>query len=287
MKYLSVAITVIFVIIIIAAISKVGNKSVNDSLTSSQKAESTVISEQTISNSKLLTKDEFEQMYSNPDNFTGRTVEFYAKIFIEPEKDDKGIYMQAHANDDLNKNTLIGYPDNKVDLKRNDVIHVWGVVLKKVTGQNAFGAEVNAPMIRATKIEKADYATAFVPAIKTIQVNQEQNQYGYILKIGKVEIADKETRVYVNIQNHSQNKISFYSFNTKMVQGNRQLKEQSNYEENYPKIDSELLPDIVADGVLTFEPVNLDGGNIKIVLEGSSDNYENTFKPFVFDVPLK
>lgn len=234
-----------------------------------------------------LTKDEFVQLYSDSSKLIGRNVDFYAKIFVEPEKDDKGTYIQAYANNDNSKNTMIGINDAKLDVKNNDIIHVVGTVGKEFEGKNAFGATLKAPSIVASKIEKTDYATAFAPTIKTIQVNKEINQNGYILKLNKIEVAEKETRLYINLNNTTKDKVSFYSFNTNVVQGNKQFKELSNYDETVPKIDSDILPGVVQDGILIFEPVQADGENLKVICEGGSSNYNLHFDPFTFDAALK
>lgn len=239
-------------------------------------------------NSKPLSKEELEQMYTNPDKFKGRTVDMYAKIFVQPEKDDKGTYLQAYADPKATtKNTLIQIRNPKLDVKNNDVIHVTGRVQKSFEGENALGGTVDAPIITADKIEKADYAKAFAPAIKTIEINKEINQNGYKFKLNKVEIAKDETRAYVTITNSSKDKISFYSFNSKLVQGSKQIKEDDNYEANYKKVNDEILPGVKEEGIVLFEKVDVKGDNLKLHFEGSSDNYEVEFKPFVFEAKLK
>lgn len=237
--------------------------------------------------SKPLTKDEFEQMYSNPDNFKGKTVDFYATVFTTPEKDDKGTYLQAWADKEHSKNTLITVADPKLDVKQDDIIHVVGTVEKKYEGKNAFGAKITAPVITASKVEKSDYATAFDPAVKKIDLNKEINQNGFIVKINKVELGKEETRVYLTITNSAKDKFNFYTFNGNAVQGTKQFKPKDNYEAKYPKLNSEILPGVTEEGVMCFEPMDPNGENIKIILEGSSDNYKIKIDPYNFEVPLK
>lgn len=236
---------------------------------------------------KLLTAVEFEQMYSDISKFKGNKVDFYAKVFTQPEKDDKGTYFQCYANNNNNLNTMVGIGDPKSDVKEGDIVHIIGTIKDKFEGENGFGAKIVAPIISADKIEKADYATAFAPAIKTVELNKEINQHGYIIKVNKVEFAKQETRVYLTITNNSKDKISFYSFNTKATQGNKQFEIKDNYDTNYPELKSEILPNIKEDGIITFQPMNPDGENVKLILEGNSDNYDLDFKPFTFDIPSK
>lgn len=238
--------------------------------------------------SKPLTKEEFQQMYSDPDKFKGKAVDFYAKIFTDPEKDDKGTYIQAWLNPkDSSNNVLIRIADSKLDVKRDDIIHVVGTVEKKFEGKNAFGATITAPVITASKIEKTDYTTAFDPALKTVTLDKEINQNGYVIKISKVEFSKEETRVYLSVTNNAKEKFSFYKYEANAVQGSKQLKLKDNYQEKLPDIKTEILPGVKEEGVLSFEPMDINGDNVKIILEGSSQNYEIKIEPYSFDVPLK
>lgn len=50
-----------------------------------------------------LTDQEFVQMLSDPKRFKGRNVEYYALVFVAPERDDKGVYLQAYAEPSTTK----------------------------------------------------------------------------------------------------------------------------------------------------------------------------------------
>lgn len=239
-------------------------------------------------NATPLNKEEVVQMYSDPNKFKGRGIDLYAKVFTEPEKDDKGTYLQVFADPkNSTKNSLIKVTDPKLDIKKDDIIHVVGKIEKKFEGKNTLGGEVIAPVIVADKCEKVDYAVAFSPAIKTIKVDKEINQNGYVLKLNKVEIAKEETRAYVTITNTAKDKINFYSFNSKLTQGSKQIAESDNYDANYKQIQSEVMPGIKEEGIVLFKQVDSKGDNLKLHFEGSSENYELTFKPFEFDIKLK
>lgn len=258
----------------------------NDDVSSQQQDESDAVLEEDYSAKPPLSKNEFEQMFSDPKKFKGRAVDFYAKIFIEPEKDTNNTVLQVYANNDNSKNTIVWVNEN-INLKNGDIIHIIGTVKDKFEGENAFGGKVIAPLILATKIELSDYATAFAPSLKTVELNSEQSQHGLIIKIGKIEFAEDETRIYVKIVNNTKWNASFYSFNVKMTQGNKQHETIYNYDEELPEIKSEILPGITEEGIILMEPVDINGENIKIILEASSDNWELNYSPYTFDVRLK
>lgn len=270
----------VFLVIILTTLAACSSTSTGNNSNASNDSSSKI-------DTKPLSKDEFVAMYSDVKKYKGRKVDFYAKIFTEPERDSKGTYFQCYANNKNNLNTAVGISDSKFDIKNDDVVHIVGTVSDSMSGKNALGGEVSAPVIKADKIEKSDYATAFSPAIKSIDVNKEINQNGYLMKLNKVEIAVEETRIYITITNNTSSKINFYEFNSKLTQGSSQFDEESNYESNYQKVNSDILTGVKSDGVLTFKAVNPAGDNLKIILEGSSDNYEVQFKPFQFDISLK
>ncbi|MGV3487127.1 MAG: DUF4352 domain-containing protein [Tuberibacillus sp.] len=233
---------------------------------------------------KLLTKDEFQKMLSNPKKYKGANVDFYAKIFVEPEKDDKGTYLQAFTNpDDSEGNVIIGIKNPNLEVKVDDIIHVVGKVKDSFSGENAFGGTIEAPMILADKIEKSDYATAFAPALKTVAINKEQDQHGYKMKLTKLEIAENETRIFYVITNTTKDKVEFYDFNAKLVNGNKQydIKDDAF---NYPENQSEILPGVKTEGMLAYPKLEQTSGNLKLNMEVSSDNYELDFHPFQFEI---
>lgn len=233
----------------------------------------------------LLTKEQFLQLYSNPEKFKGSKVDFFAKIAFPVEKDEDGTYIQAYNDpDNYERNTIIGINDPNLDVKEGDIIHVKGEVSDKFEGENMMGADLTLPGILASSIEKTDYATAFAPAIKTIEVNEEKNQHGYKMKISKIEIAENETRVYVEINNETDSNISFYGFNTKLVQGNSQYETQDNYEAEYPEVQSDVLPEVTTNGIVVFPAIDPELGEVKLISEVSSDNYDLDFKAFTFNI---
>ncbi|HDR5354208.1 TPA: DUF4352 domain-containing protein [Bacillus thuringiensis] len=233
---------------------------------------------------KVLTKEEFEKMYSNPKEYKGKKVDFYARVFVQPEKDKDGTYIQGWAGLNNSMNTVIAIKDTKLDVKVEDIIHVKGEVKDTFEGKNGFGASLKTPLILASSIEKSDYATAFAPAKKAIEVNQEQTQNGYKISIKKIELADNETRVLFSIKNEAAAKFSFYEFKSSLVVNGQQFERTDNYEAKYPKIPDDLLPGVTADATLAFPKLPVDKGEIQISLEGSSENYELEMKPFNFKI---
>ena len=241
--------------------------------------------------SKTLTNEEFSQiLIDGVANSKGSGVDFYAKAFNTTLLDGKQVIqawtdgkqaIQAWtdiANSDKNIMIISDYKTSG-----DEYIHVKGTITGTATGQNAFGGELSAPIIGSATIEKASYIDAVSPTIKTVDVNKEIDQHGLIVKLQKIEIAKNETRLYFEVINNSKGKASFYSFNSKLVQGDKQFEEAGNYDADYKEIQNELLPGIKSDGVISFEPIDTSAGKLTVISEARSDDYMIDFTPYTFN----
>lgn len=233
---------------------------------------------------KVVTQQEMQKIVTDPNAHKGEAIKFYGRVFIEPERDKKGVYLQVHTlNKGRDGNTLIAVNDPNLQVKQGDVVLVEGTIEKEFKGENMVGGTITAPVVKAKSVTKAEYKDAFSPTKKAIDVNQKVSQNGYDITVNKIEITDEETRVYVTAANNSGAKVSFFTYNAKIIQNGQQLERDNNYEAAYKEMPSELLTGVTADGVLVFKKI-AESGSLQIVLEGSSDNYEIRMKPFQFTV---
>jgi hypothetical protein len=271
----------LLILLFVLSITLVGCSSEESSRNDS--AEKVVKNEEKAKNAEVLSKEEFEKMYTNPKEYKGSVVEFFAKIFVEPEKDSDGTYLQAYVDNNSDRNIIIAIKDPNLDVKSEDIIIVKGTVNDVFEGENLMGGKITAPMILADSIEKSDYASAFAPSLKTVDINQEIDQHGYLLKVNKMEVAANETRFYISIQNNTQSTISFYDFNSKLIVENKQLETKDNFDSDYPELQSDILPGIVTEGIIVFPSV-AETGNVKLYLEGSSEDWDLDLNPFQFEI---
>lgn len=237
---------------------------------------------------KLDTED-YEKLYSDPKKYKGYEVEITGKVFAEPEKDEKGTYIQLWADpENAEKNTLVAINDSKFKVKTDDYVKVKGIVKDEFKGENAFGGTITAPVILAKNIEVVDYLTAVSPTLKEIKVDKEINQHDIKITLQKIEIANNQTRVYMKIKNDTKEKASFYSDSAKLIVGNKQLEEEYVDSETtgLQQIQYEILPSIETEGVIVYPAIDLSGNTIKLNVEASSDNYDLDFKPYIFEVSI-
>lgn len=238
-------------------------------------------------NTSLLRQEEFKEMFSDPNKFKGRSVDFYAKVFVTPRNDTEMTYIQAYSDPETSsENSMIQIKDTPINIKNGDTIHVVGKVEKEFDSENAFGGNVSVPLITASKIEKADYGTAFEPAITTMSVNKEIDQNGYVIKVNTVNFAKNNTRVYLTVTNNSKNQIYFNTNSARATQGDKEFNIDVG-NENYPELDTKILPGVKEDGVVVFKPMNPNASSTKFVFTGSSYDYNLEFNPFTFEVDMK
>lgn len=284
---------VLLLVVVIAALAGGGSsrtgKATSTGSTSAHTASGSVATTSKPTTTLVASKEHFDRsnwavLVSDPNAHKGATVEFVGRVFVAPEKDAKGVYLQVYADPrNLDWNTLVMYPDPSASVKRDDYVHITGVVQGEFTGTNLMGGTVTAPMVMAETLEVVDALAAAPAAVRTAELEETQEQNGISITVHRVEFADEETRVLITVANGSDSKASFYSFNSKAVQGDAQYDADYGFGVDYPEVNSELLPGVKSKGVLLFPPMD-PRQELTLYLEAGSDNWELDFEPYVFVV---
>lgn len=230
-----------------------------------------------------LKGDEIKTLYTTPETFKDRYVEIVGRVFTAPEFDDEGVSVQMWADIENNENNTIVYiQDKDFDVKQDDYVRIVGKVGDVFEGTNAFGGTVTAPILAAKEYEVISYKDALMPTLKTIDVNETQTQYGYSVTLQKIEFAEKETRVFVKVENRGSDTFNVYSFNAKITQNGRQYGEQDNWEAEYPEIQSGLLVGNTTEGIIAFPKLN--DGEFSVIIDANSENWEEEIEPYTFNI---
>lgn len=275
----SIVIFSLFVVLLLAACGESG--STNEA--------SVEANEETEANSKeVLAEEDFDKMYSNPKEYKGYEVEFTGQVFVDPERDDSGVYLQVYAKpEQFEQNTIVAYEDSNFDVKVDDFVKVIGIVKDEFEGENLMGGTITAPFIEATSIEVVDYITAVAPTIKEVVVDETIDQHGMEVTLQKIEFAEVETRVYMKITNNTNETVYFDGFGAKLISGSTQYETKDNFGSGLPELPFDILAGIEAEGVLTYPAIEEQSGTFTLHAEGYSDNWELDFKPYVFEVEVE
>lgn len=228
-----------------------------------------------------ITKDEMDEFYSDPDSFTGRTIELTGQI-SDVEKDGTTVYLQMyHDIENYDENTVIIYEnDKKTKFKDDEYIKVEGSVDGEFKGENILGGEVTAPQITADKVEKISVIDAF-PASKTVEVDKTITKGKYSVTLEKVDWTDDETRVYLTVKNDGSSTFESYPDQGVIVQDSKQYEINDKY--RYDSPSSEIKAGATSEGVVAFDKI--DKSDFTYSFEGYDNDYNEL--EFKFDVTVK
>ncbi len=230
-----------------------------------------VISEekQTDKTYETLTKEEIEQLYTNPNAYKDRSVTLSGKVgLIEHRKNSIVLEMLGDPTIS-NTSTIVAYTGPTADVKSGDFVKVNGT-MNSAMGKN--------PLIYADSIEVVGYIDALSPTIKSVDIQETQTLNGHSITVEKVEFAQTETRIYLTAQNDGERQFYIFSSQTKIVQNGKQYGYQYNPVANYPEIQTGLLPGATTEGIITFPP--LDMCDFKVAFEDSRINL------YIFDIKV-
>jgi hypothetical protein len=199
-----------------------------------------------------FTNSNFITLFSKPNGYLGATVDLTGKVSNFPEA---GL-LQMYVGGAVSQDAVVHYNDSFLFVQ-DDCVRVTGVVEEEFAGTNAFSAIRIVPSISARTIDKVDCTQAINPAVKTVSLEKTQIKGGIKVVFHKVELSDKNTRVYLTVENlNKKTGIGFYDFNSKALQGKKQYSTTYSYDVEYPQIKSDIPSGIEENGVVLFDPLD-------------------------------
>lgn len=194
----------------------------------------------------------FAILFANPDNYQGSTVDLTGKVANFPEV---GL-LQMYVDGAVSHDAVVHYNASFV-FSEDDCVKVTGIVEEQFYGTNMFSATRIVPSISARTIEKIDCTQAINPALKTVVLEKTQVKGGIKVVFHKVEFSDKNTRVYLTVENlNKKASVGFYDSDAKAMQGKKQYSTTYSFDVTYPQIKSDIPPGIEENGVILFEPLD-------------------------------
>lgn len=221
------------------------------------------------SSNETFHRSNWDLLATDPDAHKGASVDFVGRVFVTPERTDKGVALQVWEDPQHSENnTIVGYGDPNLRVARDDYVHVVGTVKGGFKGKNAFGAEVTGPLIVANTVDVVDATAAAPPAIGT-RGPRSDSQAGITVTVSKVEFAASETRVFMEVSNASGSDASIYVFSMKAVQAGTQY--DAKFSSDYSEISNDLVSGASTSGVVVFPSMN-PHGDLTLIVEVNSDN---------------
>ena len=210
-------------------------------------------------NTSALNESEISAAYSDPNSFKGRTVKNLTLHVFNTDKDGDIVAVQGWQDiKNTNNNTVVVIKNLKVDVNYDDFIRVSGKITGKFKGENAFGGDVSALQIEATKLEKIKSYEA-IEAEKVKKVGTSAEKGGVTVTVNKVDFTKDETRVYLDIKNNQSNKVNIYANQAKILQNGQQYEENLNTSYMYYKdgnLSTDIQPGATTSGVVVFQKID-------------------------------
>ena len=226
--------------------------------------------------------EEIKSLYTDSTPFKNHCAELIGSVF-RVEKTEDGVAVQMWTDiENSNQNTVVYIYDTEFEVHEGEYLKVLGIIGDDFEGENAFGGEISAVTIDAKKAEIVSYSDALSPTLHTKTIHQTQTQYGYSITLEKLEFAENETRAYLKMENNGSDAFSLFTFDSKLSQNGKQYAEESNWDADYPELETDLLPGNHTEGVIVFP--KLEDAPFTLRLEGCSDNFDETVAPFIFEV---
>ncbi|MDD5700699.1 MAG: hypothetical protein PHU23_01510 [Dehalococcoidales bacterium] len=173
--------------------------------------------------------------------------------------------------------------DKSLELKENSWIKLKGELNQYWKTENLIGAELVLPVVVASEVNITTRSEG-ISAIVTVVSGESITQNGLTITIDKLEIAAPETRVYIKAENNSNYKASLYHFDAVIVQGTKQIKIKTVFDEDIKEPDSTLLPGTMTEGVILFEPLDPNVSKASLNWSGPrTDDYNLQFNDWVWD----
>ncbi len=232
---------------------------------------------------ELMKNDKISLLMGDPDKYKGYPVELIGQVFGGTETKDGVSAFQMWTVPKGDKSNIIVYIKGSSGPKEDEYVKVKGTVTGKLDGKNGFGASITALTVAADSVEKMNPADVVAPAVQTVDVNKNVNQKGYSITLQKIEFAETETRVYLQVKNDTKGKINFWEHEAKATQNGKQFETTYNAAD-YPEISSDILPGVTSEGIIVFKPLDRNAKAAQFYFDGSFDDYSLHFEPAKFDV---
>lgn len=229
--------------------------------------------------------DDINAVVTNPDSYKGKYIKFCG-IVSSVESDEDAYGLQTYVDLDYNNSALVEVPKSLMPEAPNsgDFLNIDAKIDGSFDGQTVMGVDSTWARLTAESVEKTTYIDSFGKADTTWEFTDKAiEQNGVTVDVTKVEFAKDETRLYVTATNNSSATMNLWFSSAKIILNGQQIDQTyGNYYEEYQEPSSDIIPGVSTSGVITFGAI--DPAEFQLYIEGSSDDWELDFSPYIFDL---
>ncbi len=235
-----------------------------------------------------FTNSSWATVASNAAKYKGKTVDVYGQIFETPQYSGGVTVYQVYLDPANNNEAVLVGVSGQPRLQQGNYIEIKGKIAGAFTGKNSYGGTIIDPMIRASDVIGVTQGQAIDPAIHTIMGIRPFTEYGLTITVTKVSVGHNTVRIHLTAKNKSGANVTIDdSAQDTLVQGSTQLSQSDLYNSGYPSFPTTIADGVVTEDVIEFTGSRSNGGSYTLTIPVTSDNFNQTWKPFVFTFSAK
>lgn len=237
-----------------------------------------------------VTENQMDDVFANPEDYSGYYIKLSGKVWTSPEKNGDKYMMRAVRNPE-NDDGLFYVETEELpnNIKEDDFIVVDGLLGGYVTDENSLGNEVQLPLVIKADVKKSDYIEVNAPTIKELPVNATKEERGFSITVEKIQYAEKETRVFLKVNNDTANTMEFYDDGAMLLIDGQQIQQssmESVYEGGLPELPEEYRASTTSTGTLIFPAIDQNKAFQLVIPDIMNDVFDSDyeFQDMVFDI---
>ncbi|MGD1837073.1 MAG: FxLYD domain-containing protein [Nitrososphaeraceae archaeon] len=232
-------------------------------------------------NTLIFDDTNIDTYFQSPDSNVGKkaTITGLVSNIFPPKSGIEGFQL-FHKGDQDKVVIIYSIKEIEQSIEEGDCIKLDGVTGQRIDYQSLSDGYKSAPGILLNSIEKIICLDTIDPNADIITIEQDIEKSGIIVTLHKIEVNDKDTKVFLTIKNTNEDNDDTLSFNdisdSKASQGKK--KYEAKHSSKYSVITSEIPPNTEAKGIVLFEPINLNQDTkFTFKIDKDSDDYKFNF----------
>ncbi len=223
-----------------------------------------------------------EPLATNSDQYIGSEISLTGRVIDRPSSVDGGAWrLQVQADPDESETRFfVVVTADRLDISADDFVRFDGTIEVDPEKNRLEDAGEDLPFISADDFQQIPSHDVLAPTSQLLEPKVSESQFNVTVTVEKIEFAEKETRVYMRIDNGTEQTVRLNDGRMKLSQGPGESDLQPDPAPDYDRLPSDLPTGMSATGVLTFPPASYEVGSLRLTIGASTDDYTLRFEPF-------
>ena len=223
-----------------------------------------------------------EPLAADPDKYIGSLINLTGRVIDRPSSVDGGAWrLQVQADPDESETRFyVVVSADRLDIGADDFVSFGGTLEVDPEKNRLEDAGEELPFISADDFQQIPSQNILDPTNKLLEPNVSESQFNVTVTVEKIEFAERETRVYMRIDNGTEQTVRLNDGRMKLSQGPKESGLQPDPAPDYDRLPADLPTEMSATGILTFPPASYEEGSLRLTIGASTDDYTLRFEPF-------